>query len=227
MTLKKDEALQKIEGEFEKFANLALEQLDRMESIITDGHEVPDDLIKHIKETEVELDKNDVKISDKIVNCIVLYHPVASDLRKLMAIYRIVISIERIGDHVVNIVNFIQKIKTPEVYEKLQEVLHNMTIQSVRMVKRSIMSFINEERELAVWTLKNGYVFDEINHKILKKLISAAKSEEANKKLLLSIINIKEMMSNIERIADHASNIAEASIYFLEGTDIRHHKITE
>ena len=57
-------------------------------------------------------DKMEIKISDKIMNTIVLYQPVASDIRKIFACYRIIISLERIGDMVVNIMNFIQKIKT-------------------------------------------------------------------------------------------------------------------
>lgn len=225
MTLKKDAAIKSIESDFEDLSNLVLEQLDHIENIITSGKiEVPGNLLKKIMKNEQEIDKREVKLSEKVVNTIVLYQPFASELRKIMACYRIVISLERISDLVVSICNFVDKIKTPELYEKFQEVLYNMTIQSTKMVKKSLLSFLNDDKEFAIWTIKNEMVFDEINQKLLKKLLSKSKTEESNKHLLMSTITIKEMMSNIERIADHATNIAEAAIYSLEGKDIRHIK---
>ncbi len=228
MSLQKDLALNNIQEDFENLCNLVLEQLDLLERIITSGKiGVKEETLKAIKNNEKTIDQKEVKLSEKIVNTIVLHQPVASDLRRIMASYRIIISLERISDLVLNITNFINKIKTPEVYDKLQDVLANMTLQSSKMVRNSLVSFLNNDRELAIWTLKNEIVFDEINSKLLKKIISGTDTAESNKHLLMSIINIKEMMSNIERIADHATNIAEASIYSLEGKDIRHHKLEE
>lgn len=228
MTIKKDNAINHIHADFEVLANLVLEQLDLMEQVIISGEiEVPDEDLRRIQTNEKDIDKREVKLSDKIVNAIVLYKPVASDLRWIMACYRIILSLERIGDIVVNITNFIKKIKTPEVYEKLREVLSNMTIQSIKMVRKSLLAYLNDDREFAVWTIKNDVVFDEINHKLLKKIIAKTDTAESNKHLLMSIVTIKEMMSNIERIADHATNIAEAAIYSIEGKDVRHHKIDQ
>lgn len=228
MTLKKDEAIQDILSDFEKLSNLVLEQLDHLESIMASGEiKVPDELVKKILHNEKEIDRKEVKLSDKIINTIVLYHPVASDLRRIMACYRILISLERIGDQVVSITNFISRIKMPKVFDKLQEVLHDMTFQSNKMVKKSLLSFLNDDRELAIWTLKNERVFDESNHKLLKKLLPKKGGDYSSKHLLMSMITINEIMAKIERIADHATNIAEATIYSLEGKDIRHHKFSE
>ncbi|SFE59506.1 phosphate signaling complex PhoU family protein [Sunxiuqinia elliptica] len=228
MTIKKDDAINHIHADFEELANLVLEQLDLMEQVIISGEiEVPDEDLRRIQTNEKDIDKREVKLSDKIVNAIVLYKPVASDLRWIMACYRIILSLERIGDIVINITDFIKKIKTPEVYEKLREVLSNMTIQSIKMVRKSLLAYLNDDREFAVWTIKNDVVFDEINHKLLKKIIAKTDTAESNKHLLMSIVTIKEMMSNIERIADHATNIAEAAIYSIEGKDVRHHKLDQ
>lgn len=228
MTIKKDDAINHIHADFEELANLVLEQLDLMEQVIISGEiEVPDEDLRRIQTNEKDIDKREVKLSDKIVNAIVLYKPVASDLRWIMACYRIILSLERIGDIVINITDFVKKIKTPEVYEKLREVLSNMTIQSIKMVRKSLLAYLNDDREFAVWTIKNDVVFDEINHKLLKKIIAKTDTAESNKHLLMSIVTIKEMMSNIERIADHATNIAEAAIYSIEGKDVRHHKLDQ
>ena len=64
-----------------------------------------------------------------------------------------------------------------------------------------------------------------MNHKLVKKAVAKSKLPEETQQLLLSYININSIISNIERIADHATNVAEASIYAMEGTDIRHQHI--
>ncbi|VAW23852.1 Phosphate transport system regulatory protein PhoU [hydrothermal vent metagenome] len=223
MTLKKDDAIESILTDFESFANLVLYQLDILEAQISSGDvSIRDKTYNEIVDNEKKLDKMEVKISDKIVKTIVLYKPVASDIRRIIACYRIVISLERVGDLVMNIINFLKKIKNPKVYADLSDVIANMLIFSTNMVKKSLLSFTHDDKEFAIWTIKNDSVVDELNHKLMKKAINKSKVAEENKLLLLSFININEIVSNIERIADHATNIAEAAIYSFEGKDIRH-----
>jgi len=228
MTIRKDDAIHEIEADFEKMATILLEQLDHMEQIVTSGElKISDEVLGSITGNEKEIDKAEVKLSDKIVNTIVLHQPVASELRRIIACYRILISVERIGDLVVNITNFIKKIKAPELYNQFNEILSNMAILSAKMVRQSLLSFIQDDRELAIWTIKNDDILDEVNNKLMKKLLNKTSSEEKTRQLLTSMVTIKEMMSNIERIADYSTNIAEAAIYSIEGKDIRHHKIEE
>lgn len=225
MTIKKDDALQIIRTDFEKLANIVLQQLDNMESIVNSSDlKVSEEIDNVIRENEKEIDKSEVKISDKIINTIVLHHPFASELRWLMSCYRILINLERIGDRVINITNFLKKIKDPELYYSFSEVLSSTSILSTKMVRKSLLAFTNNDRELAVWTIRNDDVMDEINNKLLKKLVKKADKEpvEKSKKMIISAITIKEMMSNIERIGDYATNIAEAAIYSIEGKDVRH-----
>lgn len=228
MSVKKDEAIKEILADYESIANLVLQQLDILESQITNSElRLTDEQFSAIRGNEDKLDKWEVKLSDKIVNTIVLYHPVASEIRNLIALYRIIISLERIGDLAVSITNFMKGIRNEEVYASLSDFISNMMIISVKMVKNAMLSFINKDMDLAIWTIKNESVVDELNRKMLKKAISKAKQAEEKKNILISFINIKEMVSNIERISDHAANIAEASIYAFEGKDIRHHRKKE
>lgn len=226
MTLKKDDAINDILSDFEEFANLVLHQLDSLEKIISSGEtKISDEVSKELLSIEKRLDKLEVKISDKIVNTIVLYQPVASDLRKIFACYRIIISLERIGDMVINIVNFIKNIKTTKIYAELNDVITNMLISSSNMVSKALLSFTMDDKDYAIWTLKNDDIVDEINRKMMKKAVKKSTSTDENKQLLMSFINMNSMVSNIERIADHATNIAEAAIYSIEGKDIRHKPI--
>ena len=225
MTLKKDDAINSILADFEEFANLTLHQLDLLEKIISSGEtEVSKGISDEILDNEKKLDKFEVKLSDKIVNTIVLYQPVASDIRKIIACYRIIISLERIGDLVTNILSFLENIKITEIYANLSEVVSNMLIQSTNMVNKALVAFTSDDKEFAIWTIKNDSIIDELNHKMLKKAIKKSKISEENKQLLTSFISMNSMVTNIERIGDHATNIAEAAIYSIEGKDVRHVK---
>ena len=226
MSLKKENAIKDILVDFEKFANLILQQLDILENIVNSGEiKIPDNIYQQIMKNEKKFDKFEVDISEKIINTIVLYNPMATDLRKIMACFRMSINLERIGDIILNIINFIIKIKDPELFANLQDVISNMLIFSTNMVKKSLISFINSDKEYAIWTIKNDEVVDELNRKLLKKAIKKSDINKEIQQMLFSYINIKEIISNIERMADHATNIAEASIYSLEGTDMRHKNI--
>ncbi len=228
MSLKKENAINDILKNFEKFANLILQQLDILKNIINSGKiKVPEDVYQQIKKNEKEFDKFEINISEKIINTIVLYNPLASDLRKIMACYRMSIDLERIGDSIFNIINFIVRIKEPDLYAKLKNLIFHMLLFSINMVNKSLISFTNSDIEYAIWTIKKDEVVDELNHKLLKKAIKKSNITEETQQVLFSYINIKEIISNIERIADHATNIAEASIYALEGTDMRHKEIKD
>lgn len=227
MTSKKDDAINSIMNDFEEFANLVLHQLDSLEKLISSGETIlSDELSKELLTNEKKLDKMEVKISDKIVNTIVLYQPVASDIRKVFACFRIVNSLERIGDMVITIVDAVKKIKTLKIYAELNDVITNMLINSTNMVSKALLAFTNDDREYAIWTIKNDTVVDEINKKMLKKAIKkSSDNNDENKQLFISFISMNSVVTNIERIAGHATNIAEAAIYSIEGKDIRHKPI--
>lgn len=223
MPLKKDEAIRDILSDYENLANLVLQQLDELKKITTSGKlQIDLESLESLKKTESKINKLEVKLSENIVNSIVLYQPVASEIRKLVACYRIVISLERIGDLVMSVTKLMRKIENQEVYDSLSGYIDKMVVLSTDMARKSMLSFINQDMELAKWTIKTETVVDEFNHKILKKVAEKAYHLGEDKALLISFINIREMVSGIERIADHAANIAEASYYSSKGIEIRH-----
>jgi phosphate transport system protein len=223
MKTKREESILDIIATFEAMADVILSQLTLLERYmsITDG----DEQIKiksEIFDNENKIDKFEILISDKFINSIVLYQPVASDIRKIVAIYRMTINLERIGDRVMNILHSLENIKDSVEYKAMAEVITMMLVSGVSMVEKSLLSFINNDNEYAVWTIKNDEIVDEMNHKLLINSISKAKINDKTREMLLSYIDLKDIITNLERIADHATNIAEASIYSIQGTDIRH-----
>jgi phosphate transport system protein len=223
MKTKREESILDIVATFEGMADIILNQLTLLERYMS----LPEEgerkrIISEIRENEDKIDKYEVLISDKFINSIVLYQPVASDIRKIVAIYRMTINLERIGDRVINILDSIENIKDSVEYKAMLEVLTVMLLSGISMVEKSLLSFINNDNEYAVWTIKNDEIVDDMNRKLLKNSISKAKVSDRTKEMLLSYIDLKDIITNIERIADHATNIAEASIYSIQGTDIRH-----
>lgn len=223
MNTKKEQAILDYESSFKDMANLVLHQLGLIEKVMMSSDPAgQQSLITEIKNNEKELDRLEVVISDKFINAIVLYQPLASDLRKFVAIYRMSINIERIGDLVLNMSDALESINKSDEYLFMSGVIMNMFQSGRLMVEKSLLSFVNSDQDFAIWTIKNDSVVDEMNNKLLSNTIARSSIDMKTKSMLLSYIDIKNIISNIERIADHATNIAEATIYSLRGTDIRH-----
>jgi phosphate transport system protein len=223
MKTKREESILDISATFEAMADVILSQLTLLERYMSGREEEEHFRIKsEILENENKIDKFEILISDKFINSIVLYQPVASDIRKIVAIYRMTINLERIGDRVMNILHALENIKDSGEYKAMAEVITMMLVSGISMVEKSLLSFINNDNEYAIWTIKNDEIIDDMNHKLLINSISKAKVTEKTREMLLSYIDLKDIITNLERIADHATNIAEASIYSIQGTDIRH-----
>jgi phosphate transport system protein len=223
MKTKREESILDIIATFEEMADTILSQLKLLEKYMDEEREEESAVIKaEIEVNELRIDKYEVLMSEKFINFIILYQPVASDIRKAVAVSRMSINLERIGDRVINILNSIDNIKDSAEYKAMVEVLNVMLLSGISMVEKSLLSFINNDNEYAVWTIKNDEVVDDMNSKLLINSISKAKVSDRTKEMLLSYIDLKNIITNLERIADHATNIAEASIYSIQGTDIRH-----
>ena len=225
----KNNALEDIQTSFGQFANLILNQLALLKKIMNCKEpKISEELLEQINSNEKTFDQFEIEISEKFINSIVLYKPVASDLRKIMAIYRMSINLERIGDLVMNIVNTIRRMQDSKIYSNMSDVIFKMLTSSINMVEKSLLSFSNRDMEFAIWTIKNDSEIDKMNHKLLSETISKNPDlSEESKNTLLGFMSLRNIITHIERIADNATNIAEAAIYSYDGTDLRHTKLED
>ena len=223
MKTKREEAVIEIMNTFEEMSDIVLNQLTLLEKYMAKTNDEEHiQIASKIRENEDRIDRYEVLVSEKFINLIILYQPVASDIRKIIAIDRMTINLERIGDRVMNILHATENIIDSQEYKAMIDVLTVMLLSGTSMVEKALLSFINNDNEYAVWTIKNDVVVDEMNNKLLINSISKAKVSDKTKEMLLSYVDLKDIITNLERIADHATNIAEASIYSIQGTDIRH-----
>ena len=223
MKTKREEAVIEIINTFEEMSDIVLTQLTLLEKYMAKTNDEEHiQIASKIRENEDRIDRYEVLVSEKFINLIILYQPVASDIRKIIAIDRMTINLERIGDRVMNILHATENIIDSQEYKAMIDVLTVMLLSGTSMVEKALLSFINNDNEYAVWTIKNDVVVDEMNNKLLINSISKSKVSDKTKEMLLSYVDLKDIITNLERIADHATNIAEASIYSIQGTDIRH-----
>ncbi len=223
MITNKDLAIQKINKEFEKLSNLVLEQLQLLQEILDSKEDKSrKDILQKLLSNEEKIDKYEVQLDEKIIKVISLYHPLATDLRMLFAIYHMTINLERVGDLVVKSTNTYLEIKDSALKAESASTLQNMLKITSGMVNKALLSFINNDTEFAYLTINKNLEFDELNRKLLKKNIKSAGLPKKSQALLNSLVEVRSIISSLERISDHATNIAESSIYAITGSVVRH-----
>jgi phosphate transport system protein len=225
MSIKKDLAITSITEDLEKFSELTLIQLNHFMEVIRTGEvQIDKTLLEEISDNEKRIDKYDVKVSDKITNTIMLYHPMASDLRKIMACYRISGNLERVGDLVYDCIYLLNNIKNPDLFHNFTKLLMKMLTVSTEMLQKSLIAFNFSDKESAMAVMKEEKNVDKLHQKLIERMVKKTEIGEKTSRFLATFLSIRNILSNIERIADHATNIAEAAIYAFEGVDIRHQK---
>lgn len=226
MSVAKDKAIKKIMSDFEKASNLTLKQLDLLQKVInTKENGIPPETIQQIKKNEKRLDKFELKISDNIINVIVLYNPVASELRSIMASYRMITNLERIGDLIVKSTNYLKKMKDIRLLLLNIEDINKMIDQATEMLTKATYAFLEGNEEDARWAINNDAVVDKLDRHISRNSILAEEVFEEIHKGIEDYSSIKSVVSAIERMADHAGHIGEAAIFALKGKDVRHKEV--
>ncbi len=228
MSIKKDKKFEKLNSDFGKMQSLLFQQFEILEEVVTNGlHEIEKERIDTFKKNEVKIDQFEIKMSDNIIQTIGLQHPMASELRLLVSYFRIIGHAERIGDQLNNIMRFFHKMDPPTIHNDHKDSVLNMLSMSEKMVKKALISFEDGDREYAIWTIKNDEIVDEMQSKILKRMVRKNSPKGNDSTEIFNLLNFNSILSNIERVADHATNIAEAAIYYQQGIDLRHQELPE
>ncbi len=181
------------------------------------------DLLKEVIEKE-ENDVNEMEIiiDEFCTNIIALHQPEAKDLRTVLMILKMNNDLERMGDSAVNISESAENLIDLPLVKPLTD-LTKMSNETIKMVKNSITSFLNEDINLAKSVCKQDNIVDSLRDKILKELLILMGKENDPKKIegAFELIRIAQ---NLERIADLSTNLCEESVYIAIGKVMKHHK---
>jgi phosphate transport system protein len=166
-------------------------------------------------------DVNDlqIEIDDRCLKLLALQQPMASDLRLITAAMKINADLERIGDQAVNIAENAQRILTHPPLKPLID-LPRMAEIAQRMTRDSLDAFVRRDPELARNILARDDEVDQLKDQVFRVLLTYMMADPATIERALGLILISR---NLERIADHATNIAEDVIFVVEAKDVRHH----
>lgn len=219
----KNIAFENITNDVNIVSEIIFQQMNLIDDYLSKENSSDNEIISKLLNNENKIDEYEKLIYDKIVNCIVLYNPLARELRQLMSCLRITTNLERIGDLCINIIESFESTNKRIIGENVKTLFVDMLKFTTLMVRNSMSSFICCDTVLAQKVLNDDDVIDNLNEKINSLLIEFKHNDAySSKEELTNLLSFNYINMNIERIADNATNIAEASIYMMQGEDIRH-----
>ncbi|OHB85618.1 MAG: phosphate transport system regulatory protein PhoU [Planctomycetes bacterium RBG_19FT_COMBO_48_8] len=175
-------------------------------------------LAQKIIDDDIEIDHTEVEIEEDCLKILALYQPVAIDLRFIVAILKINSDLERIGDLAVNIAErsvFLASV--PQVNASLD--FARMSKKTESMVNKCLDALVNMSSELANEVCADDDEVDAINRQMYLRIQEAIQEYPDQ---VPSLIHLLSVSRHLERIADHATNIAEDVVYMVEGRIVRH-----
>jgi phosphate transport system protein len=176
------------------------------------------ELAQKVIDADIEIDHSEVALEEDCLKILALHQPVAIDLRFIIAVLKINNDLERIGDLAVNIAERTQFLKgnivIPIPYD-----LDSLAIKAQWMLRSSLDSLVNLDTRLAREICLADDEVDAINRDMYNLVTEAIRSHPEHVNLLIPYLSVSRYL---ERIADHATNIAEDIIYMVDGIIARH-----
>lgn len=181
------------------------------------------DLAQKVVDNDSMIDKLELDIDDECIKFLVTRQPAASDLRFILAILKINTDLERIGDLSTNIARETIKIDGGALLKPLIDIPRMGEI-AIQMIQKSFDAITEKDSEKAKEVIEMDHEVDNLNMQIYRELFTYMGESTRHASQCLSLILVAKAL---ERVGDHVKNIAERSIYYIEGEDIRHQDVNE
>ncbi|MBI3995528.1 MAG: phosphate signaling complex protein PhoU [Nitrospirae bacterium] len=210
-----DEELKTLKEKILRMGALVEEQIAHAIKALVDRDS---NLARRVIENDHQVNAMDVQIDEDCLRLIALHQPMAKDLRFLTTAMKISTELERMSDLAENISErAIELNEEPQLKPFID--IPRMAEHAQRMVKESLDAFVNQDSELARKVCRDDDFIDDLNHQIFRELLSFMIEDPQT---TTRAIRISFVSKNLERLADHATNIAELVVYLVEGKIIRH-----
>lgn len=202
----------------------SLEMARAVEHMLAEGCtavvNVDADLASRLIERDTEIDQEEVNVEAETLRLMTLFQPMGSDMRKLCTILKVNSDLERIADCVVNIAERVEHLDRDAMEPYIPD-LKQIYPFVRRMLHDVLNAYSTVDTQIAMRLCTEDDVIDAVYGQFIRKLvIQAARSPEA----LASHLDVLSIAKNLERIADHITNIAEDVIYLATGEIVRHRK---
>lgn len=198
-----------------EMADLAIESISRsVESLKNSDARRAEEVIQK----DSLLDRLEIDIDDECIRILVTKQPAAADLRLVLAMLKINTDLERIGDMSTNIAREAIKLGGRSTLKPLVDIpiMANLTIE---MIKEAFLSITERNTARAKKVIERDREIDNLNMQIYRELFSYMLENPNTISQALGLIMVSKAL---ERIGDHATNIAERAVYYIEGEEIRH-----
>lgn len=176
------------------------------------------ELAHEVIATDTQVNQTEVEIEEDCLKILALHQPVAADLRRVTTVLKINSDLERIADLACNIAERAQCMHEHP-YFPIPEQLPEMVRQATTMVRLALDSFVDSDASLAKKVIQLDAAVDDNNLAVIEELQSLMEQDSA---LVIPALHCFSASRHVERIADHAENIAEDVIYLVDGDIIRH-----
>lgn len=215
-----DDELTTLRSMLEEMSTVVDEQLTDAINAAINGDE---ELAQHVRRRDDEVDALELKIDHECERLLALYTPVAADLRLLITVVKVNTDLERIGDQAKNIAKSVLHLGNS------RDIVKGLQIKDLADLARGILrdaqdSLIRRDPVLARKVLVQDRQIDDLHASLFEEIVSLA---SRHPKQSAGFAHLIGMIKNIERIADHAKNIAESVVFLIEGIDIRHRRARE
>ena len=176
-------------------------------------------MARHVVESDDTINALEIKIDDLCLRTMARYQPEATDLRFLAMTLKINNDLERMGDQAVNIAErTLELLKEPPLKPLID--IPRMAEIAQRMVKESLDAFVRQDAEQARNVCRQDDQVDQLDDQIFRELLTYMMEDP---KAITRSVNLILVSCHLERIADHATNIAEDVVYLIQGKTIKHH----
>ena len=175
-------------------------------------------LEERVNQMEVEIDRD-------LSGIIARRQPTARDLRLLIAISKSIANLERVGDEAARIARTVQRLINTGVSSRLRLPVSDLSFEAdlaIAQLRKALDAFARLDTAKALEVLKQDDQIDQEFDGLLRKLITYMMEDP---RTISSSIDLVFVAKAIERVGDHAKNLAEAIIYVVKGTDVRHHSL--
>jgi len=187
-------------------------------ALVERDEELPQQVIRN----EARVNQMEIDIDEQATRLLALYQPMARDLRFLTAAIKINTDLERMGDLAINVVErALSLISRPPVNPPVD--IPHLAELVESMVHQSLEAFVTRDDGLARTVLVSDDAVDDMKNSIYKELIEFMQADPLT---IRTGVDLMFIAHNLERIADHATNIAEDVLYLVKGIDVRHHAET-
>lgn len=186
--------------------------------------ELDADLAEQVRRNDDKVDQMELTVDEECSRILARRQPTASDLRLVYAVVKTITDLERIGDEAHKIAQMARDLSKQErMYEHMMETQH-LSRQVSMMVRSALDAFARMDAEAALETVRNDKAIDREYEALLRQCITYMMEEP---RTIRRVIDLIWCVRSLERIGDHAKNIAEYVIYFVKGKDVRHSPIEE